>query len=104
MKKLMFALVALLVLGACHRPRVRHDHSKKVQAIRLPVDSAKRNDIAEDDSWKDEALIALPEGVKLDKGKKGKAPAKPSKAPANVDEQIERMMMGQDDGFGELPE
>lgn len=101
MKKLMFALVALMVLGACQRMRVRHDHSKQMQAIRLPVDTAQRNDIAEDDeSWKDESLIALPHGVK-----EGKAPAKKQrKEPANVDEQIERMMMGQDDGFGELPE
>ena len=100
MKKLLFALVLLTVLVACRRPRVRHDHSKQMQAIRLPVDSAQKNDIATDDSWKDEDLIALPEDIK-----EVKAPAKKKrKAPANVDEQIERMMMGQDDGFGELPE
>jgi hypothetical protein len=93
MKKLLFALLALMVFGACHRPRVRHDHSKQMQAVRLPVDSDQRNDIAADvENWEDED-----ENVS-DKKRKRK------KAPANVDEQIERMMMGEDDDFGELPE
>lgn len=102
MKKLMFALVALIALAACHRPRVRHDHNQQMQAVRLPVDSTQKDDFAEeDDSWKDENLVVLPKGVK-----EVKAPARQDKvkAPANVDEQIERMMMGQDDDFGELPQ
>lgn len=91
MKKLVFVFFLLLTLCACNRFRVRHDHSKQMEQVHVPVDTAQKNyvDDVKDDSWKDENLIVLPEDV--DRGK-------PS---ANVDQEIERMMKGEDVGFGE---
>lgn len=92
MKKLVFVFVVLLALCACNRFRVRHDHSKQMQQVRLPVDTARKDYVDEekaDDSWEDEELIVLPKDPEH------------GKAPANVDEELERMMKGEDVDFGE---
>jgi hypothetical protein len=63
MKKLVLFLVAFLSLCACNRMRVKHDHSKHMQSVRVPVDTAQKNYVVEekDNSWEDEDLIAIPE-------------------------------------------
>lgn len=88
MKKLVLVLMALLALCACNRMRVKHDHSKQVQSVRIPVDTAQKdyvNDV-KDESWKDEDLVVLPEEPEHGK----------SSSSSNIDEEIERMMRGED--------
>lgn len=91
MRKLVFLFVLLLTLCACNRFRVRHDHSKHVQQVRVPVDTAQKDyvDDVKDDSWEDEDLIVLPKDIEH------------GKAPANAGDEIERMMKGEDVDFGE---
>ncbi len=79
----------VLLLGGC---QVRHDHSKQMQQMRVPVDTAQR-DYVEDVQAEaaaasgmsdDEGLIVVPcEPV-------------PDEGVANVDEQIERMLKGEE--------
>ena len=91
MKKLLFALAVLLTFTACHRPRVRHDRSKRMPKMHVPVDTAQKNDIAVVDSLKDyEDDIVLPHET-VQKQKKIK----------NIDKKIERMMKGEDVDFDE---
>ena len=56
--------LALLTLVGCNRFRVKTDHSKQMEQVRLPVDTAQKNDIKEattDDSWEDEPLLEIPD-------------------------------------------
>ena len=89
MKKLVFVFFLLLTLYACNRFRVRHDHSKHMQQVHVPVDTAQRDyvDDIKDDSWKDEDLIVVPKDVEH------------GKSPANAGDEIERMMKGEDVSF-----
>lgn len=91
MKKLLFALAVLLTFTACHRPRVRHDRSKRMPKMHVPVDTAQKNDIKVVDSIRDyEDNIVLPHESN-----------KKQKAIKNIDKEIERMMQGEDVDFGE---
>ena len=42
MKKLVFLLFMLVALCAC---QVRHDHSKRMQQVRVALDSTQKNDV-----------------------------------------------------------
>ena len=58
------AVLALLVTTGCNRFRVKTDHSTQMEQVRLPVDTAQKNDISEsteDESWKDEPLLESPD-------------------------------------------
>lgn len=66
MKKSLYVLTVLsiLTLMGCNRFRVKTDHSQQMEQVRLPIDTAQKNDIkevAEDDSWKDEPLLEIPD-------------------------------------------
>ena len=70
MKKLVFILFLLMTLCACE---VRHDHSKRMQQVRIALDSTQKNDVqtveniegtenketAEDEE--DDALLDIPD-------------------------------------------
>lgn len=88
MKKLLFFLLAMVALGACHRPRVKHDHSVQMQHVRVAKDSAQRNDMKSgiDESWRDEDLIAIPDMPE---------DAKAEEHPEAVDE-MERILQGKE--------
>ncbi len=66
MRKICYLLTALTLLTfvGCNRFRVKTDHSKQMEQVRLPVDTAQKNDIKEtttDDSWEDEPLLEIPD-------------------------------------------
>ena len=82
MKKLFFFMLFITVLFSC---QVRHDHSKQMQQVRVPVDSAQKDDVQKsDDSWQDEGLIEIPQEERV------------GPPPADIDDKIERMMKGED--------
>lgn len=91
MKKLVYVVGVLLVVCSC---QVRHDHSKHMQQVRVPVDSAQKNYVDEDrvkaaaEAKDDEGVYVMPE-----EPKRGALTKKPS---ANVEDEIERMMKGED--------
>lgn len=93
MKKLVFVVGVLLVVCSCH---VRHDHSKHMQQVRVPVDSAQRNYVDEDrakaaaEAKDDDGIYVMPE--EPTQGTLTK------KASTNVEDEIERMMKGEDMG------
>ena len=65
---LLAIMVALMLVG-CNRFRMKTDHSTQMEQIRIPVDTAQKNDIKEtttDDSWEDEPL--LEDGVGYGRG------------------------------------
>ncbi len=86
MKKLVFLFIILLTLGACGRMRVQHDHSQKMESVRVPVDTAQRDYVDEerDDSWMDEPLMEVPEET-------GHGPSS-----SDPGDEVERMMRGED--------
>lgn len=66
MKKTLYVLTMLMALGlvGCNRMRPKTDHSKKMPKVSIPADTAQRNDIREttnDDSWKNEPAVKIPE-------------------------------------------
>ncbi|MBR1548503.1 MAG: hypothetical protein IJ637_07245 [Prevotella sp.] len=98
MRKQTFGLMAFLLMGfvltmavalsGCHRPRVRHDHSKQMMQVRVARDSAQKNDIASgsDDDWQDDDLIEIP--------------SESSVGSSDGDgDKIERLMRGEDVDF-----
>ena len=85
MKKLWFLSALALMLCSCNGVRVRHDHSKKMESARVPVDTTQKNyvDDVTDESWKDEDLVVIPDD-------EGGAPSLD-----HADDEIERMMRGE---------
>lgn len=85
MKKLVLLLVAFLSLCACNRMRVKHDHSKQMESVRVPVDTAQRNYVDEEknNSWEEDELIVIP-----DEPGNGKSSG-------NAGDEIERLMRGE---------
>mgnify|MGYP007069849686 CR=1 FL=1 len=64
MKKTVFYFATfcmLFVFSSCNRWRVRHDHSKKMEYVRLATDSMQKNDFEDADSWQDEPLLDIPD-------------------------------------------
>lgn len=66
MKKSFYVLTALavLTLTGCNRFRVKTDHNAQMEQVRIPVDTAQKNDIKEttsDESWEDEPLLEIPD-------------------------------------------
>jgi len=63
MRKLVLLFFVLLMLGACSKFRVQHDHSQKMESVRVPVDTAQRDYVDEerDDSWMDDPIMEVPE-------------------------------------------
>ena len=56
MKKLFYVSAVLMVFAivGCNRFRMKTDHSVQMEQVRIPVDTAQKNDIketTEDDSW-----------------------------------------------------
>lgn len=68
MKKSFYVLTALavLTLTGCNRFRVKTDHNAQMEQVRIPVDTAQKNDIKETTSdesfpWEDEPLLEIPD-------------------------------------------
>lgn len=66
MRKSSYVLIAfaLLTIAGCNRFRLKTDHSQQMEQVRIPVDTAQKNDIKEattDDSWEDEPLLEIPD-------------------------------------------
>ncbi|MBR4920503.1 MAG: hypothetical protein IKZ62_04200 [Prevotella sp.] len=64
MKKSFYILMALMLvtLIGCNRFRPKTDHRQQMEQVRLPVDTAQKNDIdVDDESWKDEPLLEIPD-------------------------------------------
>lgn len=78
-----------LLLGGC---KVRHDHSKQMQQMRVPVDTAQKGYVDEERARAAEAEAELEEeGIFV-------MPEEPVRGSGttNIDEEIERMMSGED--------
>ena len=91
MKKLVYLFGVILLACGC---QVRHDHSKQVQSVLVDVDTAQKNSVDEErakiaaETKDDEGVYVMPkEPVQGDWAKKSSM---------NVDEEIERMMKGED--------
>ena len=90
MKKIVFVLFLLLTFSACNRFRVRHDHSQKMQQVRIAVDTVHKHEVeGPDKNWDEEDLIAIPPEI----GAEGTSDIS--------SEEIERLMKGEDVDFGE---
>ena len=68
MKKYFYVLTTMAVLAVvsagCNRFRVKTDHNAQMEQVRIPVDTAQKNDIKEttsDESWEDEPLLEIPD-------------------------------------------
>lgn len=64
MKKSFYILTALMLVAfiGCNRMRPRNYHHEQMEQVRLPVDTAQKNDVVTDDeSWKDEPLLEIPD-------------------------------------------
>lgn len=67
MKKIIYVLTvlaAVLAFSGCNRFRMKTDHNAQMEQVRIPVDTAQKNDIqktSEDDSWMDEPLLEIPD-------------------------------------------
>lgn len=66
MRKIFYvvAAFAILTVVGCNRFRVKTDHGAQMEQVRIPVDTAQKNDIretTEDDSWEDEPLLEIPD-------------------------------------------
>ena len=91
MKKLVYFVGVMLAVCSC---QVRHDHSKHMQQVRVPVDSAQKNYVDEDrakaaaEAKEDEGIYVMPEEPKHGDLTR--------KASTNVEDEIERMMKGED--------
>lgn len=91
MKKLVYIVGVMLAVCSC---QVRHDHSKHMQQVRVPVDSAQKNYVDEDrakaaaEAKDDEGIFVMPE--------EPKGSNLTRKTSANAEDEIERMMKGED--------
>ena len=91
MKKLVYVVGVMLAVCSC---QVRHDHSKHMQQVRVPVDSAQKNYVDEDrakaaaEAKDDEGIFVMPEEPKGNNLTR--------KTFANAEDEIERMMKGED--------
>lgn len=91
MKKLVYVVGVMLAVCSC---QVRHDHSKHMQQVRVPVDSAQKNYVDEDrakaaaEAKDDEGIFVMPEEPKGNNLTR--------KTSANAEDEIERMMKGED--------
>ena len=91
MRKLMYVVGVMLAVCSC---QVRHDHSKHMQQVRVPVDSAQKNYVDEDrakaaaEAKDDEGIFVMPEEPKGNNLTR--------KTSANAEDEIERMMKGED--------
>ena len=91
MKKLVYVVGVMLAVCSC---QVRHDHSKHMQQVRVPVDSAQKNYVDEDrakaaaEAKDDEGIFVMPE--------EPKGSNLTRKTSANAEDEIERMMKGED--------
>lgn len=91
MRKLMYVVGVMLAVCSC---QVRHDHSKHMQQVRVPVDSAQKNYVDEDrakaaaEAKDDEGIFVMPE--------EPKGSNLTRKTSANAEDEIERMMKGED--------
>lgn len=68
MKKYLYVLTTMAVLAVvsagCNRFRVKTDHNAQMEQVRIPVDTAQKNDIKEttsDENWEDEPLLEIPD-------------------------------------------
>ena len=63
MKKSFYILTVLMLVAliGCNRFRPKTDHRPQMEQVRLPVDTAQKNDIVEDESWKDEPILEIPD-------------------------------------------
>lgn len=68
MKKYFYVLTTMAVLAVvsagCNRFRVKTDHNTQMEQVRIPVDTAQKNDIKEttsDENWEDEPLLEIPD-------------------------------------------
>ena len=68
MKKSFYVLTTMAVLAVvsagCNRFRVKTDHNAQMEQVRIPVDTAQKNDIKEttsDENWEDEPLLEIPD-------------------------------------------
>lgn len=68
MKKYFYVLTTMAVLtvvsAGCNRFRVKTDHNAQMEQVRIPVDTAQKNDIKEttsDENWEDEPLLEIPD-------------------------------------------
>ena len=66
MKKSIYVIMALMLLAfvACNRMRPRAYHHEQMEQVRIPVDTAQKNDIketTENDDWEDEPVLEMPD-------------------------------------------
>ncbi len=68
MKKYFYVLTTMAVLAVvsagCNRFRVKTDHNAQMEQVRIPIDTAQKNDIKEttsDENWEDEPLLEIPD-------------------------------------------
>ncbi|MBO6187666.1 MAG: hypothetical protein IJV38_02275 [Prevotella sp.] len=90
MRKAIFVFAVVMTLCACGRMRVKHDHSRQMLQMRMPEDTVHVEPVVEEEDtaiWDDEPMTVLPQEPEH------------GKAPANVDEEMERMMRGEDVTF-----
>ena len=90
MKKLVYVVGVMLAVCSC---QVRHDHSKHMQQVRVPVDTAQKNYV--DEERAKAAATADDEGVYVIPQEPNRGDLK-RKSSENVEDQIERMMKGED--------
>ena len=66
MKKSIYVIMALMLLAfvACNRMRPRAYHHEQIEQVRIPVDTAQKNDIketTENEDWEDEPVLEMPD-------------------------------------------
>jgi hypothetical protein len=66
MKKSIYVIMALMLLAfvACNRMRPRAYHHEQMEQVRIPVDTAQKNDIketTENEDWEDEPVLEMPD-------------------------------------------
>ena len=66
MKKLFYVSAVLMVFAivGCNRFRMKTDHSVQMEQVRIPVDTAQKNDIketTENEDWEDEPVLEIPD-------------------------------------------
>jgi hypothetical protein len=66
MKKSIYVIMALMLLAfvACNRMRPRAYHHEQMEQVRIPVDTAQKNDIketTENEDWEDEPVLEIPD-------------------------------------------
>lgn len=66
MKKSIYVIMVLMLLAfvACNRMRPRAYHHEQMEQVRIPVDTAQKNDIketTENEDWEDEPVLEIPD-------------------------------------------